>query len=834
MREVFVWWLVVEIIGLAALPVAWRLFASLRDRGYAFAKPLGIFLVSFALWVLAIFGVLQNTRATAIFLVVAVAALAWWWVTRRPLAAVDAAGPASAKARRVRTGSTRAKRGRAAPATPAERPEIVQWLRANIRIIAIEEAIFLAGLLVWALFKAHNPEIVATEKPMEFAFLNGILRSPVLPPLDPWLSGYSISYYYMGYLMMAVLTRLSGLAPSIAFNLTLVLSFALTLSGAFSVVYNLAARRSGTGTLRAPAAAGLLASLFVALMGNLQGFLEFFYVRGMGSLDFWKFIGIDNMQQPYVSQTWYPTSNWWWWKASRVIGTQGAIGDYTINEFPFFSFMLGDNHPHVLALPYVLMALALALSILLGQRRDLLALARASRWGQLASVWLMPALLLGGLFFLNSWDFPTYTLIVGLAYALSMYRERGAFDAETVKQTALFILPVGLLGVLLYVPFYMNFQSQASGFGLVRVRTQLHHFLIIYAPFLFIVGGFLIATAREWRGLPAADRAPVRRIVPPLVLVTALVAVAMVSAQVWATVTSLLFSSIAGVLTSLLLLVFLAVIVFVLAAQLAAHRKGDESSLFVLLLTGVACVALLGPEWVFLNDNFGGNLSRMNTVFKFHYQGWILLALAAAYSVYRVLGDRPTTVPRSFSWLRLAYGVLAGSLVIAATFYTVMAFYTKANQFQGQATLDGMAYMKTYMADDYNAIQWLNANIRGTPVHAEAIGGSYSEYGRVATHTGLPTVQGWGGHEVQWRGNAKGWEAREGDINRLYATADVNEARNLLRKYGITHVYVGRLERELRGADGQTKVDATALGKFAVFMDVVYQQGSVTIYRVRE
>ena len=171
---------------------------------------------------------------------------------------------------------------------------------------------------------------------------------------------------------------------------------------------------------------------------------------------------------------------------------------------------------------------------------------------------------------------------------------------------------------------------------------------------------------------------------------------------------------------------------------------------------------------------------------------------------------------------------------MAGSFYPVMAFYTKANGFRGTPTLDGMAHMKTYALDDYNAIQWLNRNVKGAPVIVEAIGGEYSEYARVSTHTGLPAVQGWGGHEVQWRGNAKGWEARESDVNRIYATTDVNEARNLLRKYSVQYVYVGRLERETRGADGNPKYSATALGKFATFMDTVYQQGNVAIYRMRD
>lgn len=836
MADVLVWWLVSQLLGLAALPIAWRLFASLPDRGYALAKPLGIFLVSYVLWLLAMLGLVQNSRGTVIFILVILAALAWWVVLRRaPAATAAPAGEAAARAQRVSVGSGAARRKKATRRAENQSapPAIVAWIKANLPIIAIEEAIFLVGLVVWAFFKAHNPEIVATEKPMELAFLNGILRSEHFPPLDPWLSGYSISYYYMGYLMMAVLTHLTGSAPTVAFNLMQVLNFALTLTGAFSIVYNLLARRAPRADGARPAGAaiggGLLASFFVVIMGNLQGLLEFFYAHGMGSAAFWKWVGIADMTQPYTSGAWYPTTNWWWWKASRVIGTQGAFGDYTINEFPFFSFMLGDNHPHVLALPYGMLALALALSLLLRVPVDLSAFLRGREWTRLAAAWLPPALIFVGFLFLNTWDLPMCLAVATLAYAVPVVRARSTLDLEALKEIALFIVPVALLGVLLYLPFLINFQSQASGFGFVRIRSQLHHFLIIFAPFLFMTAGFLAIKVQEWRSWPAERRGDGRHWLAPLVVAGVIVIAGLLALQLWTTVTTLLMASLSGVLVSIMLVV----VIFVALFAFVAHSKADLSDVFALILIGVGCAVALAPEWLHIKDTFGGATVRMNTVFKFLYQAWILLALASAYAFSAVLGQRPAGRRITFSLPRAVYVVVAVALMAAASFYPVMAFYTKANQFQGVATLDGMAYMQASAPDDYDAILWLNKNIPDAPVVLESVGGQYSEYARVSAHTGLPTVLGWPGHEVQWRGDAKGWETREADVNRIYATTDVNEAMNLLRTYGVTYVYVGGLERNARTPDNRPRYHATALGKFATFMDVVYQKGSVTIYRMR-
>ncbi|MBI3743867.1 MAG: hypothetical protein HY261_06215 [Chloroflexi bacterium] len=68
-----------------------------------------------------------------------------------------------------------------------------------------------ASPALWVIVRAHNPAIAHTEQPMDFALLNGILKSPHFPPNDPWYSGQSISYYYFGYLMFAGVTKLTAI-----------------------------------------------------------------------------------------------------------------------------------------------------------------------------------------------------------------------------------------------------------------------------------------------------------------------------------------------------------------------------------------------------------------------------------------------------------------------------------------------------------------------------------------------------------------------------------------------------------------------------------------------
>jgi uncharacterized membrane protein len=99
--------------------------------------------------------------------------------------------------------------------------------------------LFALVFVAWAVFRAYNPEIAGTEKPMEFTFINGVLGSRFFPPQDPWLSGYAISYYYFGYIMLGLFIRITGVDPAVGFNLGVALWYALVMVGAFGVVYEL-------------------------------------------------------------------------------------------------------------------------------------------------------------------------------------------------------------------------------------------------------------------------------------------------------------------------------------------------------------------------------------------------------------------------------------------------------------------------------------------------------------------------------------------------------------------------------------------------------------------
>ncbi len=406
--DFLLWYLIVQLIALAALPLALRLFAVLPDRGYAFAKSLGILLVGATLWLGTSYGVLRNEAGgawLALALVAAVSIAAGWeqiaemWTQRR-----------------------------------------LSWAGGWRYLLGVE-ALFLVAFALWTLVRAYDPGINHTEQPMDLMFMNGIWTSPTFPPRDPWLSGYAISYYYFGYWLLITLAHLSGQTPEIAYNLGQACWFGLLLLGAFGVGYNLLAadggRQTTDGGRLSAAVGGLLSAVAVGVTGNLQGILEWLHAQGVGIDGLARFFDVRNFPaEARVTNLWYIDDGWWWWRSSRVLADRTLLGDHieVIDEFPIFSYILGDNHPHVLAMPFVLLVVALALNLFLagkhegkkGRREDGKADDAApqspipSPRSLLPLIPLgLPGLLLlvvaaGGLIFLNTWDFPPYWLLLTL------------------------------------------------------------------------------------------------------------------------------------------------------------------------------------------------------------------------------------------------------------------------------------------------------------------------------------------------------------------------------------------------------------------------------------
>ncbi|MDX2163105.1 MAG: DUF2298 domain-containing protein [bacterium] len=840
------WWLLATLAGAAIFPLFTRLLRGLPDRGYTLARPAGILIVGFTFWLLSIFGFLSNTAGSIL--------LAWLIVL-----AVSVTAYASVRGDDARRFDWRA------------------WWHENRAAVTAAEIIFVVALVGWSIVRAAQNGILYTEKDMELAFISASMRSESFPPNDPWMAGYAISYYYFGYVIAAMFSLMSGINSTTGFNMATAMTFALTALGAFGVVYNLVRSRSFRFGIEYPAetrpgrAAGVLTGLLgvviILLMGNWQALLiEIPYQTGTASTEYLRLFNSNERREanpaPVDSLEGMAQTGWWWFRSARVLNDVRInldpnvyVREEVIDEFPAFSFVLADNHPHVLSLPFTLVAMALALNTLLSLKKP-----------DSAQV-IVYSLCLGGLIFLNTWDGPIYMVLLIAAEALRRYTRGGGVPLRTGDFVALAWLGVRILALSLvfYLPFLIGFRSQLGGIlPNVQFPTLFTQFFTHFAPLLIILALYLIV--ESWRagirfnrsaGLIAAGVALGGLLMLMLVLVALASAIPALRGVVLdfieanggteTVVTLLIIKRLSHGITALVLAAGLVLVVGRLLPRLLPIPQEVEQPAaaravityppatgFVLLLIGAGIMLTLIPEFVYLRDNFS---TRMNTVFKFYYQAWVMWGAASAYALYVLLAD--TQGRQLNTGFRFLFGGAAAVAITGGLVFTIFAVYTRTVVEPGRhtfpeddpaLTLDGgSSFVRAGLvsADDFAAVECLSALVQGDDaVVVEAVGGSYGwGYGRVGTLTGIPVLYNWGGHQSQWRGATFGQIAgnKEADIEALYTDPTWNRARAILAQYRIDYVFFGTNERRKYDADET---------KFRDNLQIVCETGSTRVYQV--
>ena len=809
MTDTLIWLLLLELTAVVALPWAFYLFRFLPDHGVTLVKPAALLLFSYVLWVLGLSHIWPNTQLTAwaIFIVAAAGSL---WLYRRRW------------------------------------EELRDFLKSNWPVLLLAELAFIGLFALWACVTSGSPAIAHTEKPMDFMLLNAAHHTRYFPAEDLWLSGHSISYYYFGHIIIAFLTSLTGAVSSTAYNLGVATIPALAGAVAFGLVYNLV--RLAGGRLRPALALGAAAPALILLAGNLSGALEFVRLRGWADEGFWNWVAIKGLDAGGAVGGVFPQDFWWWFRSTRVIDTltaEGASLDYTITEFPVFSFVLGDLHAHVLAIPFLLLAIAATLNAYLSPQP----LGWSWLWRHPAQVAAL-ALSGGALAFINFWDFPTFLALLAGALLLKGHRDNPRSPLLASVSAAAVFLPLLVLSLVMFLPFYLGaFSGQTSGvLPLQDVATR---------PFLlFLVSGLFILLSLAFLG-----RMLLRTLRPepanaPLMAIAAVVALLpmglwMATGFMFKLVTDGAGSALDDLGRRLLLVGPGSIVVaaagycaLVLSRRSSHHGRpvqhpeevghpepveGRPAKAFALLLMALAFYLLLGAELFHIVDSFGGAWRRMNTVFKFYYQAWLLLGIVASFAMYILWAARPDALPVN-AWLEKgattlrAVGVIVLALLLAASFYyTAGALLDRSSASAEGRTLDGLSFLKDNSPGEYAAIQWLRDEAEPGRI-IEAVGDDYSDYGRISAATGQAGVLGWKGHEIQWRGSHQAFAGREEDIAAIYSGLNPREARRLLEHYGVRYVYLGDRERQTYGVSG--------LPQYASFLKTAFHQHGVFVYEL--
>ncbi|GCE17465.1 DUF2298 domain-containing protein [Dictyobacter kobayashii] len=677
MIELVQLWALIEVLGLLCLPLAFTVFRNLPDRGWAFSKLLGVAILTFCVW----------------FLLICLHSLIYCQLFILGITLMLAAGSGFAYLSLF--------------------PQIWQLVRHNRVYIITSEIIFFCMMGLLGVLRSLKPDIRGYEMFMDEGFVSSIMRSPHFPPNDMWYAGHSINYYYYAHYTMATLAKLLGQTSSVAFNTGICFFYGVTALNLFGVTCNIVgcARQwrqrvqenndaIQQSQLMPAIPYGLLSVMMALVLGNLASTQQWWAHHGDFGFQF----------------------NWF--APSRVI-------DNTINEFPAFSFVLSCFHAHVLTLAFTILCIGIALNWFLepnGKGMNLFGIGK-TRYLNL----FVTSLLLGGLFVMNGWDYPTYMGLTLLCVFIQQYlAHRPALCLATFLNTGIISFYLLAISYNLYLPFYLNFISPSQGIGIIPLanHSPISDEILIYGLFIFMFLSLLVGSAllRPLRA-PVPDSEEVAVAMPvgsePVIMQAATFEPAPGIENAFQGHDDPLMDAVSvsvGVIDSeskpvqrrmlppeqrrrrvllglclsvgLFFLLCLVALVFLPAYStciasvalalagfiLVLYHRENRAHAFTLLLGSVAFMIIAGCEVFYLKDVFaGGPALRMNTVFKFYFQAWALLSICSGAGLYFILSSIRVLAQRSnrSRWLwRSGLGMWSlalGALLLASMAYPILA-----------------------------------------------------------------------------------------------------------------------------------------------------------------
>jgi len=791
------------LLGLLVFPLLRLGLPGLKDKGYGFSKIIGFLLFAYIAFVLGSAGV-AVTRGLLFGVVgiIALAGLVTAWLTRHSL---------------------------------------IQDLKQIWKQLLVEEIITLVmfGFFLW--IRWLNPDLWhpwrGGEKPMDFSYLNAVIKSTVFPAYDPWYAGGYINYYYYGQILIGLPMKLLGVIPSVAYNILLSLWYGMLSVGVFSLGWNITKMIFGKEDPEGKAKvfdlafwAGLSAMLVVGFLGNLgevklisdaittlgssgQAIAD----GNLGQKLQWLVKGVGQLVQgeslPISAGSYY-------WNPSRTIPGE------PITEFPFFTFLYADFHAHLIAMPVVVAAMGWGVSLLMSQGRW----HEKKRNNLIGTVlcFLFGGLIIGALKPTNTWDFYTFLVLNLCVLAYVGWRYMPVIKNRWLSPTLTKVVQIGLsiaalyfISSLLYEPFNRWFYP---GFGELSLyegdKTPLSSYFTHWGLILFLIAAWFtwetyqwmaatkVSSLKRWndvKGWIAAGAVALGLILVGLLLMGVQIAIIALPLAVWA-----------------------------LALLLTPGQSDGKKLLFFMVGTGMLLTIVV--ELVQLV----GDVGRMNVVFKLYLQAWMFLALVAGIGLAILWRDQTLWRGKTQALFQIPLILL----LTGALMFPIFATRDKVTDrmvADAPHTLDGMKYMETAtfqvngmdmdLGEDYRAIQWMQDNVEGSPVILEAQAYEYYWGNRYTIYTGLPGVVGWNYHQRQQRAvtGSEKVQARVDEVNEFYASLDDDFITAYLEKYKVAYIIVGQQERAFYASEALMKFPE----KNGLLWDEVYRDGNTVIYKVR-
>ncbi len=806
--SVLIWSFLVFLFGIGIFPLTAKIFNRFGSGGFILSQALGIIITSLLVWTFTYMGITRFNLPCTIGIYVVVAAFCWGFKPLRK-AAID---------------------------------KITEPFFTERAVV--EEFAFLVIFVLMCYFKAFLPNINGQEKYMDYGFIMSMLRNDRLPAKDMWLAGNSINYYYFGQFMWALVIKCSMIQPSVAYNLAMCTATALPFAMTFSFGTMLVETAISHGFHDSPIPkylAGTLTGFAVSIWGNSHSFFYDPNSIGHGLLSLFSKMGFpvgDTTEFFYPDSTRYIGYN-------PVTTTNG--GDFTIEEFPFYSYLIGDLHAHVISMMVIIVIACLMLALINsasypsgGELKVIRSFNNFKTGGRLVEElkvtltvpFILATVLLGVAQMTNYWDFLFYfifcsmaVLIVNIriskvcfdlwgiiyffintAFILSFYLVSGSeplslialesilmvfaylfsvLDPCALSRTSFQMSFMFTAGHLVALPFNLKFDMISNSLGRVKNNSDPYQLFILWGTHVIICVVFFVwvLVTKNYRLTGSSKKKNAQ---------AADVETEDMNRSGWTNPVQKFFGT------------------------------RNIVDVFICGITVVAILFIIAPEIFYVRDIYTDGYLRSNTMFKFTFAAFIMLSEAMCYAAVRFIWF--VTRKGRYSTPALFAGFVSIILMVIPAHYTLAAL-SQRNEDLPYSGLDGVRYVEDHASIDCSeayegniscylgAVDWFNTNVKGSPVICEGYGESYHDNCIISAYTGLPTVFGWQTHEWLWRFHgvvdkandklvsdpeADVWDniiaPRQDDIDTIYMSYDKNAVQALIDKYHIEYLVIGTME----------------------------------------
>ncbi|MEM4347205.1 MAG: DUF2298 domain-containing protein [Candidatus Altiarchaeota archaeon] len=794
---ILLWLFLIEVLSFVTLPISTFLFYKLHDKGYGASKLFSIILITYLSYIIARFQLLPFNFYTILISFSLVFLLSAFILIRHRLFQI--------------------------------------FISKEFKDIAFKcEVVFLASFFLFIFIRSYFPDIKGGETFYDLAYLNSIIRTDKLPPMHTWFSQVSLeNYYYFGHLMIGVLSKFSGISGIFSYNLSLATIMALTCLLTFSLSYNLTKKSF----------CAIIAVFLISFTGNFFSFLQ---VLNYFFPDFNVYVKF--YEPPVYGDFFQKARDYNWWHPSRII-------PWAIHEMPYWTFVWGDLHGHFFAIPLRILLLIFLLKIFASEFSGFKIFGE-NFFEKILNIFSL-CLILGFIFPTNIYDFPFLAFWVLLTFIFHELNIPEGRRLSMVLQAFLISFLIVIFSLLLYAPVVFQLlqhiqdvrvrefiellpheknpllnSGTANSIRIEVFKTSLYHFLLIFSLQVFLIFTFILHLFYT----SFAKESKLMKVLFSISLFLYLSLVFSVFMSFFPRIEQ--FYNPINVLLSINSLLYdfqlLSILIPIVSSSIFfLLRENSVEVKFILLLILFGALTALITEVI----NVEGRYVFMNKIYGEIYIFWgISSAFILSYFGKKILSLKYLAILFIVCFLFFSYAIFP----ILTTIQRTNSF--KASYGREFLTLNGADWLEREHKADFEAIKWLNENIKGSPIVLEVPGRDYQYTSRVSVFTGLPTVLGWSDHmELHLAISRENIEKISKEVDEIYNTTDNERALNLIRKYNVSYIYIGELEKNYEGVfihgDKIEKKEYSEEGlekfdKFPEFYEKIYDNEDVQIYRV--